>query len=104
MITEWLFKDLFNEIEKVRRDLKELCHEVKKMSAVLDTLTAQVAANTSVVDSAVVLIGGLAQQIQDLKNDPVALQALADSLKGEDDKLAAALVANTPAASSKRRG
>jgi chromosome segregation ATPase len=98
MITKWLFRDLFIEIAEIRRDLKELYHEVRRMSAALDTLTAQVAANTSVVDSAVVLIGGLAQQIQDLKNDPVALQALADSLKGEDDKLAAALVANTPSA------
>lgn len=68
------------------------------MSVELDALTVQVAANTTVEESAVTLLNGLAAQIQALKNDPVALQALATSLKGSGDDLAAAITANTPAA------
>ena len=63
----------------------------------LQTLTDQVTANNSLVASAVQLIGGLAAQIEASKTDPVALQALADSLKQNDDALTAAVLANTPA-------
>ena len=64
----------------------------------LDALTAQVSANTAVVDSAVVLINGIADRINAVKTDPAALTALVSSLKSEDDVLAAAVAANTPAA------
>jgi len=73
----------------------------------LQTLTDQVTANNSLVASAVQLIGGLAAQIEASKTDPVALQALADSLKQNDDALTAAVLANTPAshhASGRRSG
>lgn len=64
----------------------------------LDALTAEVTRNTEVDQSAIALITGLAAKIETLKNDPVALQALADSMRGSTDQLAAAVVANTPAA------
>jgi peptidoglycan hydrolase CwlO-like protein len=64
----------------------------------LDDLTTQVAQNTSVEESAVQTLNGLAQQIADLKNDPAKLQALSDSLKASATDLAAAIAANTPAA------
>jgi len=63
----------------------------------LTGLTAQVAENTEVEASAIVLITGLAAQIESMKTDPIALQALADSLNGTSDQLAAAVAANTPA-------
>ena len=66
------------------------------MSKELDALTAQVKANTDVEASAVILIQGLAAQIAEAKDDPVKIQALADSLKGSADTLAAAVSANTP--------
>jgi hypothetical protein len=69
----------------------------------LGPLTAQVTANTDVEGSAVTLINGLAAQIIALKNDPVALQALADKLKASADALATAVTANTPAPSSKKK-
>lgn len=68
------------------------------MSAQLDTLSAQVATNTDVVKSAIVFINGIAAQIIALKTDPVKLQQLADDMKAQDDQLAAAIAANTPAA------
>ena len=66
------------------------------MSAELDALTAKVQEAISVEESAIALINGLAVQIAALKNDPVALQALADSLGAETASLSAAVTANTP--------
>ena len=68
------------------------------MGADLTGLTAEVTRNTTVDDSAIALLNGLAAQIESLKADPVALQALADSIRTSSDNLAAAVVANTPAA------
>jgi hypothetical protein len=62
----------------------------------LDALTAEVTRNTEVDAGAIALINGLAAKIVELKNDPVALQALADSMKSSSDALAAAVSANTP--------
>ena len=66
--------------------------------ASLDVLTAQVTANTDVEASAIQLLTNLSAALVAAKNDPVAVQALADQLKISGDKLAAAVVANTPAA------
>ena len=70
----------------------------KNIMAALDTLTAEVARNTTVEASALALIQGLAAQIKSAGTDPVALKAITDSLTANDDALAAAVAANTPAA------
>ena len=62
----------------------------------LDDIQAKVTAETSVIDSAVTLLGQLAQLIRDNANDPTKLQALADSIDADTGKLAAAVTANTP--------
>lgn len=64
----------------------------------LSALTAEVERNTTVDESAIALLTGLAAQVESLKTDPVALQALADTMRGSSDALAAAVAANTPAA------
>jgi len=64
----------------------------------LSVLTAQVTANTDVEASAIQLLNNLSTLLATIKTDPVAVQALADQLKTSGDKLAAAVVANTPAA------
>ena len=96
--------NLFNVLSSIAKALNDratLLAELKaqgaSMTTQLQTLTDQVTANNTLIGSAVTLIGGLAAQIQASINDPVALQALADSLKQNDDTLAAALLANTPA-------
>lgn len=66
------------------------------MSAELDRLTAEVAETKTAAKSAVVLINGLAQQIRDLKNDPAALTALADSLDADQAEIGAAVATHTP--------
>lgn len=65
------------------------------MSIQLDALTAQVANTKGVVASAVVAFNKLAALIVSLKDDPAAIQALADDLQATSDSLAAA-VAATP--------
>jgi hypothetical protein len=64
----------------------------------LEGLTAQVAENTDAEQSAIAVMTTLSEQIALLKNDPVKLQALSDKLKASKEALAAAIVANTPAA------
>lgn len=68
------------------------------MAGEFEALQAEVSRNTSVDESAIALLTNLADQIEALQNQPAALQALADSLRGSSDALAAAVVANTPAA------
>lgn len=78
------------------------------MPQVIDDLTAQVTANTTVVESAITLINGIQGRIDAAVTAAIAngataeqLAPLADlstALKSEDDKLAAAVTANTPAA------
>ena len=67
------------------------------MSVQLDALTAQVAKNTDVVNSAIKLIGNIKAQLDAAGTDPVKLAALSATLGTDDDALAAAVVANTPA-------
>ena len=68
------------------------------MSQELDSLTQEVHANSAVVDSAITLINGLAARIEDLKDDPTQMQALADELRAKSVALGEAVKANTPAA------
>ncbi len=70
------------------------------MSGTLQSLQTQVTQNTSVIQSAVTLINGFADQLRAAGTDPVALQALQDSLTTSDQALAAAVAANTPAANT----
>lgn len=72
---------------------RKLREEVMSM---LDNLAAQVAANTTVIESAVVLLGGLKVQLDAAiaSGDPVRMQALSDALAADDAKLAAAIAAN----------
>jgi len=64
----------------------------------LTALTAQVAQNTTVEQSAITLIQGLAAQLQAVATDPVAIAALASQLNASATALAAAITANTPSA------
>ena len=66
--------------------------------AALDDLTAQVTQNTTVEESAVTLIKGLAAQIAAAGTDPTKLAALQTQLNGSATDLADAIAANTPAA------
>lgn len=66
------------------------------MSIEFDNLTVQIQKNSEVLDSAIVLINGIADRITAAGVDPVKLNALTTELKAKDDLLSAAVVANTP--------
>ena len=81
----------------VRKENQQLAQEAD-MSAQLDNLKTKVAANTTVIQSAIVFINGLAQALKDARDDPAAIDALAAELETRDQELSGALVTNTPAA------
>lgn len=62
----------------------------------LSAITSEVQQNGDAVDSAVALLGNLAQQIRDNATDQDALNALAAELDAKGNELAEAVVANTP--------
>lgn len=66
-------------------------------SAQFEALRAEVERNTTVDESVKALVTRLADQIAASKDDPAALQALADQLRSSNDSVAAAVAANTPA-------
>lgn len=78
--------------------LKRIFKELQKMSAQLDKLQADVTAQTTVIQSATTLLASLSQAIKDAGTDPAALSAITDSLDSNTASLAAAVAANTPAA------
>lgn len=67
------------------------------MSVELDAVKAAVEDENTVIDSAVTLLTELSAQIVALKDDPAALQALADEVNTKKQALAEAVTANTPA-------
>lgn len=70
------------------------------MAGELAALQAGVAKNTDVIESAITLLGNIKSLLDAAiaSGDPAALTALSTALGAEDDKLAAAVAANTPAA------
>jgi hypothetical protein len=64
----------------------------------LNSLKAAVAASTAVEQSAILLLQGLKAKLDAALTDPAALQALSDEIGANTAALAAAIVANTPAA------
>jgi len=62
-----------------------------------DKLVEIVNAEENVVDSALQLIAGLANEVRGLEPNQQAIDDLAAKLEGQRDRLAAAVAANTPA-------
>src|SRR5438309_1709893 len=88
--------DLF--FHPLRRIEQKLDHLRETLMAAIDDLTAQVTTNTSVIESAITLIQNIKALLDAAGTDPAKLAALSATLASEDDKLAAAVAANTPAA------
>lgn len=86
--------------ERVFRRLDELATLItdigKVMTKELDALQLEVERNTSVDQSAILLLKGLADQLAAIKDDPVKIQRLADDLKTSSSALSDAVTANTP--------
>lgn len=91
-------QQLHDALASLQASLSNLHQRIKAMSAEIDRLTASVTLLTSVDDSLVTLVTNLAQTIRDNATDSAALNALADKLDAEKQKVADAVTANTPAA------
>lgn len=91
-------------LEHMHRLLHTVLERIDRMSAATDRLTASVASLTSAQQSAVTLLGQLSQLIRDNAGDPTALNKLADDIDADTAALAAAVVANTPAATEPPAG
>lgn len=68
------------------------------MALDLTELTNEITENSDAVASAVTLIQRIADELAAAATDPAAVKALADQLSANTDALAAAVVAQTPAA------
>lgn len=87
---------LQRDITRINNKLNYIIIRNEVMSLELDNLTAQVKANSDLLDSATVLINGIADRITAAGVDPVKLNELTAELKAKDDVLATAVTANTP--------
>lgn len=90
-----------NEDKKLDAVLSKLNTLISKTTIImtdLSELEAAVAKDTAVDQSAITLLNGLKAALDAAGTDPVKLKALSDQLGSNSDALAAAVVANTPAA------
>lgn len=89
------------ELKEQIGELKELLllsnKQTKKNMASLKKLEDAVAKATSINESAIALIQGISKQIKDAGTDEAKLNALTEKLDANEDALAAAVAANTPA-------
>ena len=85
-------------LRQISSQLGTSIQQEEQQMADLSALQAEVEQNGEVGASAVALLNGLNQQLQDAiaSNDPAALQALSDQLSSQTDTLAAAVTNNTP--------
>ena len=79
------------------RLLYQLIKNQETIMADLSSIKNSVEGLTSVVDSAVQLLGSLADQIRNAGTDQAALEDLAASIEAQRQELAEAIAANTPA-------
>ena len=90
--------EVLRRLDALRAQLTRIEEKVTAMAGELDTLTKEVTGITEVVPSAIALLTQLHDLLVAAGTDPVKLQALADTLRTQKEALAAAIVANTPAA------
>jgi outer membrane murein-binding lipoprotein Lpp len=83
-------------VSELNERVSLLQQQVQAMTPELQRLQTEVSEMKTVNQSAIALIGGLADQIRALKDDPAALASLADELDASTNALAAAVQANTP--------
>lgn len=80
-------------VSRTLGELYQMVKEIRAKMATIEELKAAVAANTEVTQSAVTLIGGLADKIEELKDDPEQLGELVTQLRADSSALAAAVAA-----------
>jgi hypothetical protein len=84
----------------VYRMLAAILSNQEKIMATLADIQAAVAAEKTVEDSVVALLGQISQQLKDAiaANDPAAMQAVVDQIDANTAALSKAVTDNTPTA------
>lgn len=93
-----MWADVSERLDRIWELVHLLVNLEEAMATDLSVITQEVAENGDAIASATSLLGTLAQMLRDAATDPVAIQALADQIDSNTNALAAAVVANTPAA------
>ena len=75
-----------------------LYFRLEHLMSLVDDLTADVADESTVIDSAVTLLGNLSAQLAAAGTDPQKLAALKSTIDQNKQRLATAVQANTPGA------
>jgi len=75
--------------------LQTLSKGYKLMAADLTLILAKVEANTTLVGSISQLLDNIHAELIAAKNDPVAVQAIADKIQANNDAIVAAVTRNT---------
>lgn len=96
--TRQMLACLNEKMDAVLSAVRFLTQGVRAMASDLTDITAAVTEETSVDQSILTLMTSMADQINSLKNDPVALAALATQIRANSAALSAAITANTPTA------
>lgn len=87
-----------NKLDAIHSDNQTIKGQLNKIMADLTNITTAVARVETVAGSVIALLQRLSAEITAAGTDPVALKALTDRLNAQEDAIAAAVVANTPAA------
>lgn len=97
----WLQR-IEHKVDALLKEVADLRTQGVKIMASLKDVQDAVTAEDTVIDSALVLIKGLADQVAALQPNQAAIDALAADIKSKSDSLAAGVAANTPISSSMR--
>lgn len=84
-------------LRRIGYQVEQLLGKVDGMAQELADLQREVAEQSEVIGSAITLLNGLSERIMALRGDPRALRELASELNSQQEALAAAITANTPA-------
>lgn len=92
--------DIPGQLSRIERKINLLLQMEHTMSQEMDDLKAAVAAETTVGESVVALLADISSRLTAAlaAGDTDAIKALTQELKVNQEKLAAAVLANTPAA------
>lgn len=95
----FFFSDDRARIKRIETLLHITLNQIRIMADELNTLKTEVAENKEVIGSAILLLKGLKQRLDDAiaSGDPAELTALSNALDTQSKDLAQAVVENTPA-------
>lgn len=88
---------LLTVIERLEMLQQTQDEQGEQMSLDISRVESEVSENTDAVESASILLDTLADELRAAAGNQAAVNALADTLSNNSDRLAAAVVRNTPA-------